>query len=163
MLSLHNAILAKMALTEWPCSRFQDHVSFDTFSREDPTDKNPISFTLNSKHRGYTYERHSRTFMVGIDENDYSDYALQWMLEELVDDGDEIICLRVIDKDSKMISDRSLESKLYQEEARQLMEVIKSKNGENRAIRITLEFAIGKLHQTFQHMVSHTIFSQFLC
>jgi hypothetical protein len=46
--------------------------------------------------------------MVGIDENDYSDIALHWMLEELVDDGDEIICLRVIDKDSKITNDRNL-------------------------------------------------------
>lgn len=145
-----------MALTELSCSRFEDHVSFDTFSKDEPTDKNTISFTLNSKHRGYQFKRRSRTFMVGIDENDYSDYALQWTLEELVDDGDEVICLRVVDKDSKMNSHQSLESKLYQDEARQLMEKIKSKNDENRAISITLEFAVGKVHQTFQHMVSHT-------
>jgi nucleotide-binding universal stress UspA family protein len=91
--------------------------------------------------------------MVGIDENAYSDIALQWTLEELVDDGDEIICLRVIDKDSKIISDRNLERKRYQEEARQLMGAIQTKNDANRAISIVLEFAVGKVHSTFQKMI----------
>jgi len=91
--------------------------------------------------------------MVGIDENAYSDIALQWLLEELVDDGDEIICLRVVDKDSKIISDRNLERKQYQEEARLLMEAIQKKNDDNRAISIVLEFAVGKVHTTFQKMI----------
>jgi hypothetical protein len=143
-----------MVLTDSsPNSRFQDHVSFDTFSKEEPTDKNTISFTLNVKHRGYKYKRRSRTFMVGIDENAYSDYALQWMLEELVDDGDEIICLHVVDRDSKISSGSSLEKKQYQEEARQLMDSIQAKNDANRAISIVLEYAVGKIHSTFQKMV----------
>lgn len=136
-----------------PTSRFQPHVSFDNFAGGEPTEKNTISFTLNVKHKGYQFKKRSRTFMVGIDENAYSDIALQWMLEELVDDGDEIICLRVIDKDSKMMGDRNLERKQYQEEARLLMEQIQKKNDENRAISIVLEFAVGKVHSTFQKMV----------
>jgi hypothetical protein len=91
--------------------------------------------------------------MVGIDENDYSDIALHWMLEELVDDGDEIICLRVIDKDSKITNDRNLERRQYQKEARALMERIQSKNDDSRAISIVLEFAVGKVQNTFQKMV----------
>lgn len=91
--------------------------------------------------------------MVGIDENDYSDIALQWMLEELVDDGDEIICLRVIDKDSKMTSDRNIERKQYQKHARETMERIQSKNDDNRAISIVLEYAVGKVESTFQKMI----------
>jgi hypothetical protein len=100
--------------------------------------------------------------MVGLDENDYSDIALQWMLEELVDDGDEIICLRVIEKDSKIVSDRNLEQRQYQKEAKMLMERIQSKNDDNRAIRIVLEFAVGKLHATFQKMVSSILPARWL-
>jgi Universal stress protein family len=143
-----------MALTEPATSRFQHHVSFDNFAGGEPTERNTISFTLNVKHMGYTYKRRSRTFMVGVDENAYSDYALQWMLEELVDDGDEIICLRVVDKDAKISSDKSLSRKEYQEEAKQLMKAIQAKNDDNRAISIVLEYAVGKLHITFQKMAS---------
>jgi hypothetical protein len=76
------------------------------------------------------------------------------MLEELVDDGDEIVCLRVVDKDAKISSDKSLGRKEYQEEAKQLMSAIQAKNDDNRAISIVLEFAVGKVHTTFQKMVS---------
>jgi len=76
------------------------------------------------------------------------------MLEELVDDGDEIICLRVVDKDAKISSDKSLSRKEYQEEARQIMKTIQAKNDDNRAISIVLEYAVGKLHITFQRMAS---------
>lgn len=134
-------------------SRFQHLVSFDNFTGAEPTAKNTVSFTLNVKHKGYQFKRRSRTFMVGLDENDYSDIALQWMLEELVDDGDEIICLRVIEKDAKIVSDRNLERRQYQKEARALMERIQMRNDDNRAISIVLEFAVGKLHATFQKMV----------
>ena len=90
---------------------------------------------------------------MGIDENDYSDIALQWMLEELVDDGDHIICLRVVDKDSKIASDKNVERREYQTAASDLMKRIQAKNDDNRAISITLEFAVGKVHTTFQSMV----------
>lgn len=92
--------------------------------------------------------------MVGINDDDYSDIALQWMLEELVDDGDEIICLRVVDKDAKVVNDRNMERKMYQKEANELMQRIQSRNDDNRAISIALEFAVGKVHATFQKMVS---------
>jgi nucleotide-binding universal stress UspA family protein len=144
-----------MSLTEErPNSRFQHHVSFDNFAGGEATASNTISFTLNVKHKGYQFKRRSRTFMVGIDENDYSDIALQWMLEELVDDGDEIVCLRVVDKDAKVVSDRNVERRQYQKEAKDLMERIQLKNDDNRAISIILEFAVGKVHATFQKMVS---------
>jgi len=134
-----------MGLTEDPNnSRFQHHVSFDNFAGGEPTDKNTISFTLNVKHKGYQFKKRSRTFMVGIDENDYSDIALSWMLEELVDDGDEIICLRVVEK----------ESRGYQKEAWEMMRRIQQRNDANRAISIVLEYAVGKVHTTFQKMVS---------
>ncbi|TVY36920.1 Universal stress protein A family protein, partial [Lachnellula occidentalis] len=144
----------KMVLTEVPSdSRFQHHVSFDNFAAAEPTVNNTISFTLNVKHTGYQFKRRSRTFMVGIDENDYSNIALQWMLEELVDDGDEIVCLRVVDKGSKIISNSNLEVKKYQEEAKETMNRIQKKNDDNRAISIVLEFAVGKLSSTFLQMI----------
>jgi hypothetical protein len=143
-----------MALMDSSYSKFQSKVSFDNIaSLSEPTERNTISFTLNAKHKGYQYKRRSRTFMVGIDENSYSDIALQWMLEELVDDGDEIICLRVVDKDSKITTDRALEKKQYQQEARDMLKSIQRKNDDNRAISIVLEFAVGKVHTTFQKMV----------
>lgn len=143
-----------MALTDQPASsRFENHVSFDTFASGESTEKNTLAFTLNVKHKGYQFKKRSRTFMVGVGENEYSDIALQWMLEELVDDSDEIICVHVIDKDSKVVSDRNMEKREYQTEAKELLQRIQVRNDDNRAIGIVLEFVAGKLHATFQRMV----------
>lgn len=141
--------MATATLTETPRShRFERHVAFDNIPLGESTDYNPISFTLNVRHAGFQFSRRHRVFMVGVDDNAYSDHALQWLLEELVDDGDEVICVRVIETQVR------LSNKEYQRDAKELMEHIQSKNSQNHAIGLTLEYAVGKLHSTFQHLVS---------
>ncbi|GAW24275.1 hypothetical protein ANO14919_138580 [Xylariales sp. No.14919] len=130
-----------------PHRRFESHVAFDNIPLGDATAYNPISFTLNVRHAGFQFRRRHRVFMVGVDDNSYSDHALQWLLDELVDDGDEIVCVRVIETQVR------LTDKTYQEDAKALMESIQSKNTLNRAISLVLEYAVGKLHNTFQHLI----------
>lgn len=124
-------------------------VSFDTFDNKDATD---FSLTLKSKHKDYTYSRRSRTFLCGTDQNDYSEFALEWLIDELVDDGDEIVCLRVVDKDTKMATDPGQE-KLYRQEATKLLDWIIEKNEDEKAISIILEFSVGKVQEMIQRMV----------
>ena len=131
-------------------SAYESRVSFDTFDNKDATD---ISFTLVSKHKHYAYSRRSRTFLCGTDQNDYSDFALEWLVEELVEDGDEIVCLRVVDKDSKISSNFSVEQGIYKTEARKLLEHIQEKNEEDKAISLVLEIAVGKVPETIQRMI----------
>ncbi|KAI0476950.1 hypothetical protein F4859DRAFT_504372 [Xylaria cf. heliscus] len=140
--------MATETLTQSPRSqRFESHVAFDNIPLGDATEYNPISFTLNYRHAGFQFKRRHRTFMVGVDDNAYSDHALQWLLDELVDDGDEIVCVRVIETQVRMAD------KTYQEDAKALMESIQAKNSQNRAISLILEYAVGKLHNTFQHLI----------
>lgn len=84
--------------------------------------------------------------MIGVDEHAYSDCALVWLLNNMVDDGDEVICVRVVENASRP-------DKNYQEEAKRLLEGIKSKNDLNKSISIVLEYSVGKLHDTFQQLV----------
>lgn len=141
--------MATETLTESPSPhRFERHVAFDNVPLGDPTEFNPICFTLNVRHKGYQLKRHSRTFMVGVDDNAYSDHALQWLLNELVDDGDEIVCVRVIEAPTRL-ADRA-----YREAANALMNHIYAKNTKDLALSFILEYAVGKLHNTFQHLVS---------
>ncbi|KXJ94682.1 universal stress protein [Microdochium bolleyi] len=139
--------MATTTLTEPRTQRFNSHVAFDNISAGESTEYNPIAFTLNYKHAGYQWRRRHRTFMVGVDDNAYSDHALQWLLNELVDDGDEIVCVRVIETQLR------LTNKAYQDDAKSLMEAIQAKNTKNHAISLILEYAVGKLHNTFQHMI----------
>lgn len=139
-----------IALTKPPSTprRFKPHVGFDNLPVGEATKNNPSSITLNVRHHGYHPNRRSRTFMVGVDDHAYSDYALVWLLESLVDDGDEVVCVRVVDH-----ATRSGE-KNYQEDAKQLLKAIQEKNTQNLAISIVLEYSVGKLHATFQQLVS---------
>ncbi|KAM4062159.1 universal stress protein family protein [Hirsutella rhossiliensis] len=130
-----------------PYQRFQQHVGFDNLPSGEATKNNTLSLTLNVRHKGYQARRRSRTFMVGVDEHSYSDYAIQWLLDELVDDGDEIVCVRVNEKEIRC------NDKQYLEEANQVMEGILAKNAANRAISFTLEYSVGKLHATFQKLI----------
>jgi hypothetical protein len=127
-------------------------VSFDTFDKPaDFIEEN--SFTLVTKHKDYVYTKRSRTFLCGCDDNEYSEFALQWLIDELVDDGDEIVCLRVIDKDSTLAADGNVEKGKYKEEAEALMKQIQNKNRENKAINLILEFAVGKVNKVIDEMV----------
>ncbi len=135
-----------------PPAQFRQKVSFDTFSNPAASD---FSLTLNRKHRDYEYTRRSRTFLCGTDTNDYSDTALEYLIDELVDDGDEIVCLRVVEKDSKEAIRWSggQGEKGYRKEAERFLEAIEKKNTDDRAISLVLEFSIGKVHDTIQQMI----------
>jgi Universal stress protein family len=134
--------------------KFEKGVSFDTFEKKGE----PVltSFTLSRKHGDFEHKKSTRTFLCGLDDNDYSNFALEWLLDELVDDNDEIICLRVVDKDSTIAGTASLEHKTYKEEAEKLMIAIEEKNHDNKAISIILEFAVGKVEKMIMTMVSYT-------
>ncbi|CAZ80128.1 unnamed protein product [Tuber melanosporum] len=133
-----------------PPPTFLKRVSFDTFDNKDASD---FSLTLKSKHKDYAYTRRSRTFLCGTDQNDYSEFALEWLIDELVDDGDEVVCLRVVDKDSKISSDAALQVRQYRHEAENLLNQIIEKNEDDKTISIILEFAVGKVHETIQKMI----------
>ncbi|OCL09462.1 adenine nucleotide alpha hydrolases-like protein, partial [Glonium stellatum] len=128
-------------------------VSFDTFDKPaDFIEEN--SFTLITKHKDYEYTKRSRTFLCGLDSNDYSEYALEWLIDELVDDGDEIVCLRVVEKDSNIAADPSVEQGRYRRDAEHLMKQIQAKNVENKAINLILEFSVGKVNKVIDEMIN---------
>jgi len=136
-------------------SVFQPRVSFDTFPRPSSPDIADItSFTLAKKHKDYVFTKRSRTFLCGLDANDYSEYALEWLIDELVDDGDEVVCLRVIDPNSEVATGGSRKGEAkYREEAETLMRSIEARNRENKAVNLVLEFAVGKVEKMFTRMV----------
>lgn len=134
-----------------PPSTYERGVSFDTFDNRNAAD---FSLTLNYKHKGYQSTRRSRTFLVGTDANEYSDFALEWLMDDLVCDGDEVVCLRVVDKDSRIASDANIEGKKYRQEAQKLFEqVIRKNRQDEKAISLVLELAVGKVQEIIQRMI----------
>lgn len=132
-------------------STYERGVSFNTFDNPDAAD---FSLTLNYKHKGYQCTRRSRTFLCGIDQNDYSDFALEWLIDELVDDGDEIVCLRAVEKDSTIANGSAIETGRYRKEAEKLFKQVIHKNSQDeKAISLVLELAVGKVQDIIQRMV----------
>ncbi|ODQ68262.1 adenine nucleotide alpha hydrolases-like protein [Nadsonia fulvescens var. elongata DSM 6958] len=132
---------------------YRSRVSFDTFENKDASD---FTLTLRQRHKDYNYNRLSRTFLCGTDANSYSDMALEWLIENLVEDGDEIICLRVIDPNSSSRlsgTDSKYHEKIYKDEAEKFLDHIVSRNTENKKISIVLEFSIGKVQDRIQEMI----------
>ncbi|KAJ5915178.1 hypothetical protein N7454_011290 [Penicillium verhagenii] len=142
---------ASRGLSPPPPKTYERGVSFDTFDNRDAAD---FSLTMNYKHKGYQSTRRSRTFLCGTDQNDYSEFALEWLLDELVDDGDEIVCLRAVEKDSRMASDAAIEARKYRQEAERLFEQVIQKNSQDeKAISLVLELAVGKVEDIIQRMI----------
>jgi hypothetical protein len=112
-------------------------VSFDTMTNKDLPD---YSFTLRAKSPGYKRTRRSRTFMVATDLANYSEYALTWATDEIIDDGDELIVLRVVTVDindkkaSNVAQMLEAEARLSRENANQVMERIMKTTGVEKKV-----------------------------
>lgn len=75
------------ARTSTSAHGYVNRVGFDTLSCNDTSE---YAFTLQTRTEGYKRTKHTRTFLVGTDMNNYSAHALQWVVENMVEDGDEV-------------------------------------------------------------------------
>jgi len=71
-------------------------VSFDTF--ENPV-ASMFSFTLSVKSAGYRRTRNTRVLLCASSPDESGSEALDWCLEVLAQDGDELIVFRGVDED----------------------------------------------------------------
>jgi hypothetical protein len=58
-----------------------------------------FSFTLQAKSDGYERSPSSRVFLCASSPDDSGRHALDWTIESLVQDGDELVVFRGIDQD----------------------------------------------------------------
>ncbi|KAF8646647.1 hypothetical protein AX16_007145 [Volvariella volvacea WC 439] len=98
-------------------------VSFDTF--ENPA-ASMFSFTLSVKTDGYKRTRSTRVFLCASSPDESGREALDWALESLVQDGDELIVYRGVDEDLLGKVDHDT----MRDEARDLMRTIQAKSAE---------------------------------
>lgn len=54
---------------------------------------------IQAKSEGYKRSRNTRVFAVAVSDNEAGEDALEWLMSELVEDGDEIVAIRVIELD----------------------------------------------------------------
>lgn len=72
---------------------------FDTMPDADYTWSRNFSFTQQIKSEGYVPSKKARTFMCAVDATPCSERALEWLMENLVDDGDEVVAVRILDEE----------------------------------------------------------------
>lgn len=137
--------LVKPTKTDALGPRFRAHVAFDTVS---PDISKNSGITLSARHNGFHAQRRSKTFMVGVDENKYSELALEWLLTNMADDHDTIVCVRVVEKDVK-----PSHSATYKEQAHKLLQKVIMANKLDKAVCLILEYQFGRLGSTFDTLV----------
>jgi hypothetical protein len=71
-------------------------VSFDTFENSAAS---MFSFTLQAKSDGYERSTSTRVFLCASSPDESGRHALDWTIESLVQDGDELVVFRGIDQD----------------------------------------------------------------
>ncbi|KAI1319132.1 hypothetical protein EDD11_004775 [Mortierella claussenii] len=131
-------------------------VGFDTLGCNDTSE---YAFTLQTKTDNWKRTQHSRTFLVGTDLNDYSAHALQWTMENMVEDGDEIVALRVVPMELRdSLSKTGIPSFQGQEsaarqEANKLMGSIRERNLSGKDLNIVVECMVGNVRDTIQYMI----------
>ncbi|WBW71412.1 Usp (universal stress protein) family protein [Schizosaccharomyces osmophilus] len=132
-----------------PSPHFLKRISFDTFNNKAASE---FSLTLKTQHRAYKWTRASRTFLCGMDENIYSEFAVEYLFESLLSDNDEVVILRVIDPSSKM-AEELLDENSYRLMAENVMASLLRKIDEEKAVSIIVELLVGKP----QDMILRTI------
>ncbi|KAJ7496522.1 hypothetical protein FB451DRAFT_1335080 [Mycena latifolia] len=124
-------------------------VSFDTF--ENPA-ASMFSFTLQVKSAGYARTRSTRVFLCAAGPDESGREALDWSLEALVQDGDELIVCRGVDEDAFEKDHNSV-----REEARQLMLQMQEKSVEydpERKLSLILEYIPGRITNTLDRLIA---------
>ncbi|KAF9356051.1 hypothetical protein BGX34_010120 [Mortierella sp. NVP85] len=130
-------------------------VGFDTLDCEDTGE---YAFTLRARTDQWRRTKHTRTFLVCTDLNDYSSHALQWVMENMVEDGDEVIALRVVPMELRdSFAKSGIPSFQGQEfaarsEATKIMDMIRQKN-KSKEINIIVECLVGNVKDTISYMI----------
>ncbi|KAK4049796.1 hypothetical protein OIV83_003852 [Microbotryomycetes sp. JL201] len=138
-------------------------VGFDTFtSGRDLDDKGQstgggtgvnYSFTIGAKSAEFCRTRGTRTYLIATDLNEYSVHALDWAMQNITEDHDELVILRVIDPGSTAHATWKASKDEAREEAEGVLEQVMRKNGEQKQISIVVEFAIGPIEETIHRMI----------
>ena len=63
------------------------------------------------------------------------------------------MCLRVVEKESKITQESSIQQHKYSKEARKMLDWVIEKNHEEKAVSLVLEFAVGQIKDVIQRMV----------
>lgn len=110
---------------------FERGISFDT-----STNDHRKSLTLKIKHSDFKFRRNNKTFLAGYNNDTVSLKAIQWLLEELIINGDTIVILQVLDEKLYDCIDKA--------KAERQLNKIEAMNCHSKKVSLVYEVVIGK-------------------
>ncbi|KAF8338762.1 uncharacterized protein EI90DRAFT_3144170 [Cantharellus anzutake] len=131
---------------------YTNKVSFDTFENNTPGDATMFSYTLQAASEGYHKSRNTRVFLCAASADSSGMQALDWAMDSLVQDGDELIVVRGFDPED--LQKQSHED--LRDEAKELMRLVLEKNTayEGRSLSVIVEFIAGKITETIERLIA---------
>ncbi|KAL7425189.1 hypothetical protein Q5752_000877 [Cryptotrichosporon argae] len=114
-----------------------------------------FAFTCQAKSEGYKRSRSTRVFLVAVSPDETGEDALDWLMSELVEDGDEVVALRVIELGEEERQSAKNQEEL-KEDAHTLLSTILNKNNEeyDRRISVIVEFVAGRATDMILKMIA---------
>lgn len=111
-----------------------------------------FSFTLSTESVGYTRTPQTRVFLCAASPDESGSQALDWALDALVQDGDELVVFRGIDEEV-LAKDHDV----IRDEARELLQQVQAKSVEydpERKISVIIEFIAGKVTDNIDRLIA---------
>ncbi|EIW71375.1 universal stress protein [Tremella mesenterica] len=132
--------------------KYRRKVGFEAFEAGPAT---LFAYTCQAKSEGYKRHRNTRVFAVAVSADESGEDALDWLMSELVEDGDEVVAIRVIELDEGERTDPQAQEE-FREDAHSLLATILDKNNEadGRRISVVVEFVAGRVTEMLLKMIA---------
>jgi nucleotide-binding universal stress UspA family protein len=86
--------------------------------------------------------------------NEYSLNALDWLLANLLEDGDEVVVLRVLEPPKEGLSFSKAAEEEAKADAMEGLDMLMAKVGNKRSVSLIIELCVGAVQDTIQRMIS---------
>ncbi|GMK56254.1 hypothetical protein CspeluHIS016_0300940 [Cutaneotrichosporon spelunceum] len=132
--------------------KYRKKVGFETF---DDLPDTLFTFTAQAKSQGYKRSRSTRVFLVAVSPDESGENALEWLMSEMVEDGDEVVAMRVKDMSESERHTESAHEEL-REEAKSILTNMLHKNDEEfgRKISAIVEIVVGSITDMILKMIA---------
>lgn len=122
-----------------PASSFKfARPSFSSASSMKPVVDSGACFSVSSKHVEHSTTYWSRSFLCSMSSVHNSKPALLWLVQNVMENGDELVCLKVV-------HDSSFEPVHYQHEAEDLLSEVVKALDTSLKIKVVVEVALGSI------------------
>lgn len=103
-------------------------------------------YSLAAKHPGVKLSYHARTVLFSYTGKQQADNALKWLMDELIEDNDELVCLKIIDKHSAKDV-----AKYHKQAADILRAVVAEADKVGKKLTIDVELGQGSVSKVVKH------------